>query len=296
MNKVRLLLAFCLVVLSGAVGGCGGTTRTAPATYLAVGDSYAAGYTTAAAATPSFGFPGYVLPYAGWLAAKNPRLGVVNLAIPGETSETFFSTGSTGAPFNRHYSLVLAPGGYPTNAVSQADLIVSRIRQEHEAGRSVYRITVQLGGNDLLALVVDPGFLAADEATRQQRLTETLAGTRSRYREVLRILRAAAPEAVILAVGYTNPFPPLGPLFPAQGFAVEAVPALNAVIAAESAAAGAIYVDIYERFLGHEAEWTFITSGVPTPGPTPGTEAPNVHPNDAGYAAIAELLQAADPG
>ena len=141
MKKIPVVLAFCLVVLGGAVGGCGGATRPAPATYLAVGDSYAAGFTTIAEAKPSFGYPGYVLPYARWLAAKNPRLNVVNLAIPGETSTTFFTTGSTGALFNRHYSLVLAPAGYQTNAVSQADLIVSRIREEHQAGRSIARIT-----------------------------------------------------------------------------------------------------------------------------------------------------------
>lgn len=294
MKKVLALIALCLVVAGQAPAVRAEKAQPVPATYLALGDSYAFGYTTEAEAEPSPGYQGYVALYAERLETKKRPLNVINLAIPGETSATFFTGGSPGAYLNQNYPLTPTPAGYPTNAIPQMDLALTRIEQEHQAGRAVTRITLQIGGNDLLALVTNPEFGTVDEARRQQALAYVLDRVAARYAEILRRLRAAAPEALLLTVGYLNPFPPLGPSFPFQDFARQAVPALNRVIAARSRAAGAIYVDLYDRFLGHEGQWTNIT-GAPTPGPTPGTQAPNVHPNDKGYKVIAHLLLAADP-
>src|SRR4051812_4210107 len=60
-------------------------------TYIALGDSLAFGVTNI---TPvSFGDQGYVKPYADWLATRDDggRPKVINLAIPGETSDSFFT-------------------------------------------------------------------------------------------------------------------------------------------------------------------------------------------------------------
>src|SRR4051794_27511074 len=63
-------------------------------TYVSLGDSLAYGYTDGQGLGPSLADQGYVKPYADALGVRDGvRPNVINLAIPGETSDSFFSGG-----------------------------------------------------------------------------------------------------------------------------------------------------------------------------------------------------------
>jgi len=59
-----------------------------------------------------------------------------------------------------------------------------------------------------------------------------------------------------------------------------AIQGLNATIQSIAKTWGANYVDTYTPFVGHEADYTYITSGG------------NVHPNALGYSVIAAQIEA----
>ena len=79
-------------------------------------------------------------------------------------------------------------------------------------------------------------------------------------------------------MGYYNPFAGV-PGNPLSQIAGPAIQALNNVIAGEAAVFGAKYVNTSAAIAGNELSDTYISSG-------------NVHPNTAGYAAIAAQMEA----
>ena len=302
MRKLLVVLALCFLGASLSPA-CWAKHKT----YVVLGDSYAFGYTTDNPADPdafqgpSYGEPGYV---AGYARALDPRssnspnkLQTVNLAIPGETSTTFFTGGSYGAPANLHYSSSLYPvysdSGeflFYTNAQSQFQRLLETIEKARAQKREIYRITIHLGGNDLQELLSDPEYVYGDDAARQAKLRPVLARVAANYERLLATLREKAPEARVVILGYPNAFRALGAFY--QSMTEPAIQGLNAVLAREAARWGARYVDVYTPFLGHEGEWTYILDPYGSPGPIYGTRLPNAHPRPAGYGVMADLLVA----
>lgn len=280
-------------VLLGAAGA-GLAQLCAPAwaasTYVALGDSITFGETDLRY-VPSAGDRGYVALFANQLAAANGgvRPGVVNLAIDGETSSSFFSGYGRTPPVQGRGDAPLQAENvnYTSPAQTQAQLFDATVRREQAAGNSVDTVTVTLGFNELAALASLPPQTGLDA------IASTLARYRVTYAAVLGDIRSLLPDADLYLVNYYNPFPadpgsPAAPIFNAGG------DALNATIQGLAAQFGARYVDEASSFVGHEAEYTYLDDqphGATVPDPYGGVlPIGNVHPNAAGYAAIAAQL------
>jgi len=93
-------------------------------------------------------------------------------------------------------------------------------------------------------------------------------------------VRTLLPGAELLVIGYFNPFPgaPDSVFAPVSQYAIDQI---NTRIAAVAAGAGGRFVDIAPRFVGREAEWSYI-------GAAPAGN--NIHPNALGYAQIAQAM------
>src|SRR5438105_2384829 len=151
----KSILALAVLVASSVVGARAEAEDVK--TYLSLGDSLAFGYTDPQHVVPSLGDQGYVKPYADALAARDGgnRPHVVNLALFGETTGSFFGAG--GPPARENEAALGMPAtslnlNYPNAATSQNDLLLSTIGAEQKAGRQIDRVTVSLGANDLFAL------------------------------------------------------------------------------------------------------------------------------------------------
>src|SRR5689334_21952892 len=111
-----------VIVGLAALGLASATPRPAlggSMTYIALGDSVAFGETDFTR-NPSYGDRGYVSHVADGLAASNGgvRPNVVNLAIDGETTTSFFGGGQPLAPQNLNY---------PATTTSQNTMLISKI-------------------------------------------------------------------------------------------------------------------------------------------------------------------------
>lgn len=235
-------------------------------TYLALGDSVAFGETTSPSA-PTYGDRGYVGLVADKLSANygGVRPNVVNLAVSGETTTSFFGGGTQSAPLNLNYANTIT---------SQNTTMISQIAAQKAAGNTIGAVSVQLGANDLFALTNSSSFWAMNPSQQQSAILGAMSTVQNNYTAILTEIKALAPTADITLVGYYNPFPAI-PDSPVLIIAAPAVQLLNAVIAGQAAAFGAKYVDTYTPFLGKEAEYTYASVNG------------NIHPNAAGYAAIA---------
>jgi lysophospholipase L1-like esterase len=250
-------------------------------TYLALGDSIAFGQTDVIPV--SVGDQGYVALYADFLATQNAgiRPNVVNLAFPGETSTGFFTGVSPlGLPphevldsFNLNYQ------ADPTQ--SQNSLMLSKIASEAAAGRVISHISFALGVNDLIPFELQhPDFFTLPP-DQQQALTNEFAGTlTANYVAALSEIRAALPHAELLLLNYYNPAAIFGPtdLFNIINEIFDS--GQTTLINSLAGPFGARVVDIHTPFQGHESEFTFVLSG-------------GIHPNDKGYAVIADQMVAA---
>ncbi len=257
-----------LVLATGSPRSASGGSMT----YIALGDSVAFGETDFTR-NPSYGDRGYVSLVADGLRAANGgvRPNVINLGVNFETSTSFFGGGQASAPLNLNY---------PSAATSQNTLLISQIAAQRAAGNTIGAVTVSLGANDLFAVVGTTSFFALSPAQQQSAILASMSKVQNNYTALLTELHSLAPNAAVTLVGYYNPYPavPGSPLAPLAGPAVQL---LNAVIAGQAAAFGAKYVDTYAAFQGKESQLTYITD-IPS-----GT---NVHPNDAGYAAIGKAI------
>jgi len=241
-------------------------------TYIALGDSIAFGETDFTH-NPSYGDRGYVSKFADHLAQSNGgvRPNVVNLGVNGETTTTFFGGGQPLAPQNINY---------PSASTSQNTLLISTIASEQAAGNTIGAVTVSLGVNDLFAVIGGPNFFSMSPAQQQQAILGSMSTIQNNYTAMLTELKSLAPTAAVTIVGFYNPYPAV-PGNPATPLAGPAIQLLNAVIAGQAAAFGAKYVDTYTAFQGKEGSLTHITDA---PSGT------NIHPNDAGYDAIAQAI------
>jgi len=247
-------------------------------TYLALGDSIAFGETDI---TPvSFGDQGYVRRYADWLATQNScrRPIVINLAIPGETSTSFFTAVSPPG-FAPHSTLASFNLNYQTNtAQSQHNLMLSSIASEQTAGHVISHVSFALGVNDLQGFfALHPDFLSLPRSQQQQLIAAFAAMLATNYEAVLTEIRAALPTAELLLLTYYNPNAIFGPADPLNQASMLFLNVHTSLLQRLAGPFGAQIVDIATPFQGHEAQYTFIRSG-------------GVHPNDLGYAVIAQQM------
>ena len=236
--------------------------------YLSLGDSLAFGYQQDKLITEFFSgtyspsdFPGYTYAFGDLMRAVDPRLTVVDYGCPAETTISF----TTACDF-QDVDGVQLHDGYPGRSQESAALGFLRAHPGQ-----VSPITVSLGGND---------FLAAGSS---------LADIQARLTRILRELRAAAPDAEIIVLQSYNPL-----TFFVQDPIPDAVfSALNGVIGAAAASAGARTADVFAVFnnpnppppateLTNICMWTLIC--------TPSPIAPDGHATDSGYRKMADIF------
>jgi lysophospholipase L1-like esterase len=223
-----LLLAGSILVVAGFVWKSNGVPAAykplGPGdTYLALGDSLAAGFTVSA--------PGeaYVARIAQALRQTKPTLKVNNMAVAGETSVSFRAL--------------------------QLPRALAFIAAERKAGRRVSPITIDIGGNDARN-VERSGRPARVEA--MQRVGDNLGRSLD---ELLRATRdpLGGRTADIVVMNYYNPYggDPADASSPAYWTAQ-----LNLAIARAAAARGVPVANVASAFDGGLAyRYTYITTG-----------------------------------
>ena len=238
-----------------------------PTRYLALGDSLAVG--DGASVPAETGYVGLLTDYFAGKSHADAKE-ALNLAVGGETTASFMA-----GQLNSAVAAILDPG------------------------TDVKVVTISIGGNDLLnllneptdACVVDPG-----STTCQTLLAAALGGVAATYPSLLGTVMWAldqdpGTERVFVLTLY-NPFGGTGSLYEAPvdlallgaDFTVDCAAVasnslnagLNDIVACTSWALGAEVVDGYAAIDDHALTLTHI-----------GDPGFNIHPNDAGYAAIA---------
>jgi len=223
-------------------------------TYLALGDSLVTG--SNGQGTPT-------LPYADRmhqrLTLTFPELGFnAGLARDSETSATMLNGGQLAAA-------------------------ESFIAAERAAGREVGLVTLSIGGNDLVDVLIN----GADPAM-------TLANFRSNYAQILdRLLAALTVEdsrrGDLLLLNYYNPYPGFTLTEPPFNLADIYVPQLNAIIAEEAAGRGLPVADVASAFAGREAELIFVKREACENLVNPFINC-DYHPTEGGQQILAERL------
>ena len=133
--------------------------------------------------------------------------------------------------------------------------------------------------------VIQPNFQALTSGQQAALLASQMNNLQANYANLLAAVRAKAPNALILALGYPDPLAGLGAANPFPGSTVLTQQA-NAIIQGVAAAFGAKYVDIYTPFVGNE--FAFTSVGTLDGG------FPNIHPTPLGYQVIAKLHATVD--
>ncbi|MBV6458465.1 MAG: hypothetical protein HONBIEJF_01593 [Fimbriimonadaceae bacterium] len=257
-----------LALLLGLHALAWGQTRT----YLAIGDSVAYGFQPNDY-NPSYGDKGYVKLYADWLKTQQggvrPR--VINVAIPGESTSSYYDDSEVGRLLNLNYFL---------NSYSQREMVDRRIQQEKQANRTVTHVTFALGANDLIDLQSSAFF---DKPFEEQRalVDAALAAARPRLDAVITQVKTQLPATRILVPGYYNPYNAF-PGSPEDRIADYGIPKLNALLASAAKRHRATFVPVYGYFIGQEGSLTWILEG-------------DIHPRNAGYAVFSQRLSAAPP-
>ena len=139
--------------------------------YLALGDSMAFGETNWTQ-DPSNGDRGYVSLYANSLASQNGgvRPNVINLGVDGQTSTSFFTGGTPGNGMSAGSPGPQLNTNYTNPNLSENAMMVSTIASETAAGHNINTVSVQLGANDLLALVGQPSFFGLTPQQQQAQI------------------------------------------------------------------------------------------------------------------------------
>ena len=274
-----MLVRSLAIVLTLAVG----SSARADIIYLAVGDSSAFGETDRTH-NPSNGDRGYVAPFADYLGSRlGTRPAVVNTAINGETSKSFFTglvsdrASTDGITLNSRYA-PFAPG----YAITQRDYMNSVIDGALAQSRDIKFVTVQLGANDLSNVGDDPNFLALPPNAQAQVVGQTIQTAAGNLSALLTDVRAKLPNADLYVIGYHNPYGG-NPSHPLASLAAPALQGLNQAIGAVGSAYGAKFVNFYPVVLGRERQLTLIDR-------YPADNINYVHLNPSGYAAVSRVL------
>ena len=261
-SRLAIHIALAAALLTS---GCEAEARPVRA-YIALGDSLAAGV-----GVPAPAELGYVPLYLQSLRAGSPdaEFELRNVAVSGETSHSLVSGGQLAAA---------------EAAIADPDT-------------DVQVISIEIGGNDLLALLREPACVRSPTGTACQSLiADALAAFARNFPDILSHVNSALtadPGAEsLLVMTYYNPFSGTGSPFEVpvdlvllgSDRAIDCLEledpidvGLNDLIACAAADAGATVVDAYPTFAGRAAELTNIGQG-------------DVHPNTLGHREMAGLL------
>src|SRR5262245_48906782 len=264
-----LLLAALLLLSSVATSSASPRRASEPprSYYLALGDSMAYGFQpTKANRPPSAVATGYVDVIAARLRKHAPNLQVVNYGCPGESTVTFARGGCDW----------LKGGGELHEAFAGSELEAALSFLRTHPGQ-VGTITATLWGGDLFPL--------SERGPHAQRAIVSFA---SRFKAILKQLRAAAPRADIVVSGAWNP---------EADHLAQTEALYRSVDAAIKRAAAASHADVANMFAALNGSGsskaqqarlcrlTFFCSRGGDP-----------HPTDAGYRAMAAAFMAASGG
>ena len=222
--------------------------------YIALGDSLAAGIGATNPATDGYvGLTATALRQGDY---SERGLALVNLAVPGAKSGD-----------------LLAPGGQLDQALAE----IGR-RQEGGGDDDVELISIDIGGNDLLALAAPGSPCLQNPAGRVclEALSEMLGRLQFNLSQVLGGLHEAAPDARIYVLDLYNPYSGTGDVL--EPLADAAVQQLNGVVRATVAGLGREQVNLAsvdDLFQGRGKQWV---------------AADHIHPNDNGHLVISEVL------
>jgi lysophospholipase L1-like esterase len=244
--------------------------------YIALGDSIAFGETDVI--PQSKGDQGYVSLFADWLATQHHgvRPQVINLAIPGETSATFFDASAPGiAPHQLAASFNL---NYIDPSVSQEQLLLSTISAEKMAHHRITHVSFALGINDFnyLLTVSHPEFFSLPSDQQQLLIGQTFATIQTNYVTALTEIHRELPRAKVVLLDYFNALGFLGSNDPINQFEIPLFQSFQTMVQAEARDFRATFVDIYKPFVGHELDYTFEPTGS--------------HPNAHGYQVISQQM------
>ncbi len=253
-------LAALLFVVLGTTGDVRAAGDEKPV-YLAMGDSIAFG--VGAANPVAEGYVGLThFQLEASEAYTDSGLELLNISEPGATSSDLLE---------------------PEGQVQKALEIIGDRAADEIAGNEVDLISLDIGGNDLLALAEPEAPCIEDSSSQACRaaISEMLMGLQTNVGIILSRLRDAAPDAEIYVIDLFNPYSGTGDQ--RELIATFGVQQVNGVtnVAVSDPELGVTLVPIYELFQGRGSQW--IASD-------------HIHPNDDGHRVIAEALLAAIEG
>ncbi len=307
LHSVRTRLLVCCVASIAALGALvlapsAGAAKLG-STYLALGDSYAYGYHAAqfneelkakGFVEPATFNDGYVDDFGAALKLANPNLQVINDGCPGETTDTmikgsgvplppgFCAGGPTGKLFPYPFLHHPYTTGLTGSQLSDALAILA-------ANPGTSPITLDIGGNDLLQACGLP------KTCTETQIAALFGHVAANVGSILGQLRAAAPHAQIVLLGYFNAYPTALP--PPGGD--KTIAAFNAVLAGVAAkVSGVSFANPLPFFNPSVITGGPETRDIPTicafTGMCPeGTFNPltgDLHPNKLGYAVLAGVV------
>lgn len=293
MNSARLASLLCALALAGACGGAGGSTTSAPTAaaasprlYVSIGDSYAAGYQPTSHGHGSTTRNGF----AYQLVTKARKAGhdfeLVNFGCGGATTASILRTPGCRQP---------APDGHAYAGESQGAAALRYVTDHRDA---IGLVTVSVGGNDVTSCATEPDPMGC--------VTAAVDGIKANLTPFLRELRAAA-GANVRIVGITYPDVVLGAWVTGLPFARALAPLsvtafrtlINPALAEAYGAVGGTFVDVTAASgaYGSFSETTKLAPYGVLPVPVARVceltffcQYQDIHPTNAGYALIADLV------
>lgn len=260
------LIAAFTVATWGIAAPAMAEADASPHYYVSLGDSLAFGYQpdlVAAGDLNAADYRGYAEDFAG----MRPGLTLVNYGCPGETTGSMLAGGCPW-PGTLH-----DPYG---GAASQAAAAVAFLRA-HPG--QVDLISIDLGSNDLLALVSTCSSAPDPTACITAGVPATLATLASNYGTLLSELRALAPNAQIVLFNFYNP---LALALPGSDQLAGIASNVVEQLAANFHATVADAFTAINHAAGSPAEKAFLCSRT-----WECTSFANIHPTDLGYRALA---------
>lgn len=234
--------------------------------------------------------------FGATLKLFNPNLRIVNDGCPGETTETmikgsgpygpeYCAGGPTGSPFPKAFLHHSYPGTQLEDALAIAK----------EPG--VNTITLDIGANDILQFLSHTCGFPATFTCSQGQIEAEIGHVTPNVGYILAQLRAAAPTAKIIFVSQYNPYPTV--LKP-EGTGDATVEALNGALKSVAANYGVGFANT-TRVINFSGTYGGPEAGdIPTvcaftamcPGGVfnPASPSADIHPTQAGYAAMAGVV------
>ncbi|GCE02211.1 lipase [Embleya hyalina] len=255
---------------------------TAKTTYVALGDSYAAGVKIPPlVADAPAGCSRSQANYAHLVAQRIGIVDFVDVTCSGATTVDMAAPQKVAGSPPPQLDALRADTGFVILGIGGNDFGFTEV--------------LRTCGEKALNRSLSPckNFFTADGhdelARRIEELGPRIAGT-------LDAIKRRAPTARILVVGYPSILPESGPVCPGDapfapgdiGYLRDLVPDINNVLATRAKAAGAEYADIYTPSLGHDVCRPVDTKWVE--GADPAADAAPMHPNARGHQGIAETI------